>query len=64
MSKDMLKYLADKISEEHNRMADDLALGKAKDFGDYKYACGIIRGLMMTTNIIMETAERMDNDDD
>jgi hypothetical protein len=64
MSKDMLKYLADKISEEHSRMADDLALGKAKDFGDYKYACGIIRGLMMTTNIIMETAERMDNDDD
>lgn len=64
MNNEMLRYLAEKINEEIKHMSEDMALGKAKDFGDYKYACGIIRGLMMTTNIIMETAERMENDDD
>lgn len=64
MSNDLLRHLADKINAEIQHMSEDMALGKAKDFSDYKYACGIVRGLMMTTNIIMETAERMEDDDD
>lgn len=64
MSNDVLKYIADKIQEEVKVMSDDLARGGAKDHGEYKYACGIIRGLMMATSIIADTAHRMENDDD
>ena len=64
MSNDVLKHLSDKIQEERLRMAEDMSMGKAKDFGDYKYACGIIRGLLLANNMIIETAERLNNADD
>jgi hypothetical protein len=56
---ELLKYLSSKMQEEMMVMKDDMAMGKAKDFGDYKYAAGIIRGLIMANTIIADTAERM-----
>jgi hypothetical protein len=64
MSTDMLKYLSQKVNDELARMEADMSLGGAKDFSDYKYACGIIRGLRVANNILMETAERMEESDD
>lgn len=64
MSKELLKYLSEKFQKEIAAMADDLSLGKAKDFGDYKYSCGIVRGLLIANNHLMETAERLEHDDD
>lgn len=64
MSTDLLKYLSSKIQEELKVIESDTAMGCAKDFSDYKYACGIYRGLLMANNIIMETAQRMEQDDD
>ena len=64
MRNDVLKHIADKIQEEITVMSDDLARGGAKDHGDYKYACGIVRGLMMSTTILADTAQRLENDDD
>lgn len=64
MSNDLLKYIAGKVQEEIKVMSDDLALGGAKDHGEYKYACGIIRGLMIASSILADTAQRMENDDD
>ena len=64
MSSDLLKYLADKVQEEITPLMDDLARGGAKDHGEYKYACGIIRGLMIANGIFADTAQRMERDDD
>ena len=64
MSNDLLKYIAGKVQEEIKVISDDLALGGAKDHGEYKYACGIIRGLMIASSILADTAQRMENDDD
>lgn len=64
MDTDLLKYLSNKVHEELKVIESDMAMGKAKDFGDYKYACGIYRGLLVANNILMETAQRMENDDD
>lgn len=64
MSTTLLKYVADKIKEERTRLSDDLSLGKGKDFGDYKYAAGIIRGLDIVTSILIVTSERMKVEDD
>lgn len=61
---DLLKYLADKLEEECKVIESDLALGKCAEFGDYKFACGRYRGLLTAKNILMETAERMENDND
>lgn len=64
MRDELLKYLSDKLNEEKAVLMDDIALGKAKEFGDYKFACGVIRGLLIANNHIIETAERLDRADD
>ncbi len=56
---ELLKYLSSKIQEEMVVMRDDMAMGKAKDFGDYKYAAGIYRGLIIANTILADTAERV-----
>lgn len=64
MSSDLLKYLSGKFNEEIKHLSDDVARGTAKDHGEYKYACGIIRGLSIANTTVAETAQRMENDDD
>ena len=64
MSTDLLKYLSDKIDEERQIIENDLAMGKAPDFAQYKHATGVIRGLMIANNILLETAQKMEKDDD
>jgi hypothetical protein len=64
VSTDLLKYLSSKIQEEIAVIREDLAMGKAKDHGDYKHACGLVRGLLVANNILMETSERMKKDDE
>lgn len=64
MSKDLLKYLANKIQEERRVIESDMAMGSAKTYDDYRYAAGIYRGLLIANNLIMETSERMDSDDE
>lgn len=64
MSDDLLKYLSSKTQTEIDVISADLARGTAKDHGEYKYACGIIRGLMIANSLIADTAQRMENDDD
>jgi len=61
---DLLRHLSKKVQEELRVIEADMAMGNAADFGAYKYACGIYRGLLVANNIIMETAERMEADDD
>jgi hypothetical protein len=64
MSKDVLLYLSQKIRDEMKAIEDDLPMGTAKDISDYKYACGIYRGLMVANRILAETAERLEVDDE
>ena len=64
MSTELLKYLSNRIQEEMEVIKEDLAKGKAKDHGDYKHACGVIRGLLVANNILIETSERMRQDDE
>lgn len=64
MSNDVLRYLSNKIQEELKVIEQDSAMGRAEDFGAYKYACGIYRGLLMANTLLAETAQRLENDDD
>lgn len=64
MRDELLRFLASKIDEDVKNIEHDLAMGHAKDFGDYKFACGRYRGLLNAKEIIIETAERLDRADD
>jgi hypothetical protein len=64
MNNDLLKYLSNKIQEELKVIESGTVMGNAKDFGDYKYACGIYRGLLVANNILMETAQRLEQDNE
>lgn len=64
MNDQLLKYLSDKLQAEMRVIEQDMAMGKAKDYGAYQYACGIYRGLLVANNTIIETAERMEKDDE
>jgi hypothetical protein len=62
--KDVLEYLAQQIHEDRLRMVEDLGEGKAKDHAEYKFSCGVVRGLLMANNRILELAERLENADE
>jgi hypothetical protein len=64
MNDDILSYLSKKIQEELKVIEEDTAMGKAEDFGAYKYACGIYRGLLVANGIVADLATKLENDDD
>lgn len=64
MNDDILVYISKKIQEELRVIEEDTVMGKADDFGAYKYACGIYRGLLVANGIVADLAQRMENDDD
>ena len=64
MTHELLIYLSKKVQDEIDVLSGDLARGTAKDHGEYKYACGIIRGLMTANGFIAEAAQRMEQDDE
>jgi len=57
-------HLAQKIDEACKDIERDLAMGKASEIGEYKFACGRYRGLLTAKDIIIETAHRLEEDDD
>jgi len=60
----ILIHLAQKIDEACKDIERDLALGKASEIGEYKFACGRYRGLLTAKDIIIETAQKLEQDDD
>lgn len=59
-----LQYLLSKIEEERTTLTEHLADGSAKSFEEYKYAHGVIRGLLMAQAMILDLAKRMENSDE
>jgi hypothetical protein len=60
----VLLHLAHRIDEACKDIERDLAMGKASEIGDYKFACGRYRGLLTAKDIIIETAKKLEQDDD
>ena len=56
--------VAQQIGEEIQNMSLDLIAGKAKDYADYKYYCGIIRGLTKANNLADELAQQVERADE
>lgn len=63
MRDETLQYLSAKYNEKIKDLENDLGNGTAKDHGDYKYAAGIIRGLKVANNELLELSDKMKEDD-
>lgn len=52
-----LQVIKNKIRERLNQLADDLAVGAALDFHQYKYLTGMIAGLATVERDIVDLEE-------
>lgn len=59
-----LEYLVKQIAEEVGAIQRTVANGNAKDYAEYQYLCGKIRGLLIAQDIILDLKERMEKDDE
>ena len=64
MSAQLIKIIEERNTVEVKTLTDDLVMGKAKDYAEYKYYCGIIRGLTKANSLTQELAQQMRQDDD
>ena len=59
-----LEYVDSKLNERRTELKDFLANGSLKDFNEYQKLCGVIQGLNLAENIIVDLAERQEKDAD
>jgi hypothetical protein len=61
---DTLQYLLSKLEEERNIKGEGIVSGALQSHEEYKYATGVIRGLLMAEEIINDLAKRLENSDE
>jgi hypothetical protein len=61
---DTYEYLLLEIHKEVESIEIALSNGKAKDYAEYQYLCGKIRGLLIAQSKITDLKERMEKDDE
>lgn len=59
-----LKIVRGKLRERMNDIADTVAGGGAKDFGEYRNLCGVIHGLALAEREILDLLNAMEQNDD
>lgn len=52
------------IEERREAVARALVDGGAKDFAEYSFMCGEVRGLSRAHSMIQDLVRKMENDDD
>lgn len=55
----VLSHLLSKITERMDQLTESLADGNAKDFAEYRYLCGTIRGLGHAQSEIKDLVRRI-----
>ena len=64
MIHNFVAVLREKIREDMNNYADDVATGTCADFSAYKELCGVIRGLATAERHLLDLAEKLEKDDE
>ena len=60
----ILKVLRSKLRERMNDLADTVAGGGVKDFGDYRNLCGQIHGLAVAEREILDLQSALEHSED
>ena len=64
MAATVFSVVLKEIEEKQRYLADALASGAAKDFAEYKFMCGEIRGLSFAHSYITDLVRRMEQNED
>ena len=59
-----VRVLREKIREDMNNYADDVATGVCQDFHSYKQLCGLIQGLALAERHMLDLARKTEQDDE
>lgn len=59
-----LQIIAQKLDEERANVIESLGDATAKDFGEYKYACGVVRGLLIAKSLLIDLASNLESMDE
>ena len=59
-----LEYLLKEYKERMAMLTEAIARGNCKDFEEYKYVCGQLRGLEAACAVIKDLVDRSENADD
>lgn len=60
----VLRHIAGELNRQIASYATSCSGGSAKDFAEYKYLCGLIRGLGIAIESITDLAQKMERSDD
>lgn len=60
----ILMHLTSKIEERREQLIQALTDGSAKEYAEYRYMCGTIRGLSYAQSEIQDLVRRMKEIDD
>ena len=63
MGKSWSELFLEKIRENMNNKADDIATGCASDFPDYKHHVGVIEGLALAEREFLDIIERIQKEE-
>jgi hypothetical protein len=59
-----VEVLREKIREDLNNYADDIAGGACQNFEQYQKLCGVIQGLAMAESYLLDLAKKVEEADD
>jgi hypothetical protein len=59
-----VRVLREKIREDMNNYADDVATGVCQNFESYKQLCGLIQGLALAERHVLDLARKTETEDE
>jgi hypothetical protein len=59
-----VEVLRQKIREDLNNYADDIAGGACQNFEQYQKLCGVIQGLAIAESYLLDLAKKVEETDD
>lgn len=59
-----LELLTQKLGEQIKNLEESLGGGAAKDYAEYQYVCGQIKGLLSARFEILDLKQRLENSDE
>jgi hypothetical protein len=59
-----VEILRQKIREDLNNYADDIAGGACQNFEQYQKLCGVIQGLAIAESYLLDLAKKVEETDD
>jgi hypothetical protein len=64
MIQKFVEVLRQKIREDLNNYADDIAGGACQNFEQYQKLCGVIQGLAIAESYLLDLAKKVEETDD